>query len=108
MAELVQRAIRLGARLERIAAVDKERGLVGQNRGHAGRAGEAGEPGEPLRPRWDVFALMLVGPRHETSLHPLAREFSAQPCEAFRGRKTGRRSGAAQSRRQGTELRLQL
>ena len=54
-------AVDLVAHLQRVAAVDEDRRLVGEHDRGAGRAGEAGEPGEPLGRFRQVFALVLVG-----------------------------------------------
>ena len=83
MAALVERAIDLRLGLERVAAIDEDRRPLRQHDGEPRRAGEAGEPGEALAARRHVFALMLVGARHEEALHAAPREFRAQPRRAL-------------------------
>ena len=67
----------------RVAAVDDERGLVGEDDGRAGRAGEAGQPGEALGALRHVFALMLVGARHDEAVEAAARQLLPQLGDAL-------------------------
>ena len=55
----------LVARLQRVAAVDEQRGARRQHDRDAGRAGEAGQPGQPLLGGRHVFVLVAVGARHD-------------------------------------------
>ena len=71
-------AIDLFGGLQRIAAIDEDRGLPGQHDGKPGGAGKAGQPGQPLFGRRDIFVLLLVGARnHESGQFP-ARQFLAK------------------------------
>ena len=76
------------ARPAPVAAVDEQRGAVGQHDGGAGRAGEAGEPGQPLGAGRHIFVLVAVGARHDEAVEPAALELGAQ-------RRDARRAGAA-------------
>src|SRR5262249_50843283 len=68
----------LVAHLQEIAAIDEDRGAVGEHDCRAGRAGEAGEPSEPLF-RWrQVFVLETVGARHDEAVQAAAFELGAQ------------------------------
>ena len=89
VADLEQRGIGLRRRLQRIAAVDEERGALGQHDRQPGRAGEAGQPGEPLAAGRHVFALMLVGARHDEAVEPARRQLLAQQREPRRARQPG-------------------
>ena len=60
--------IDLLAHLQRIAAVDENRRAARQHHRDAGRAGKAGQPFQPRRRGRDVFALMLVGARHDEAV----------------------------------------
>ena len=53
---LVEAAVHLRRRLQGVAAVDEERGPLGQHDRHAGGAREAGEPRQPLRAPRHVLA----------------------------------------------------
>ena len=64
--------------LQRVAAVDEQRGAVGQHHRATGRAGEAGQPGQPLLGRRHVFVLMAVGARHDEAGEPAPRQLGAQ------------------------------
>ncbi len=81
-----QRAVDLVAGLGGIAAVDEQRGLVGEDDRGPGRAGEAGEPGEALLARRQIFVLEPVGMRHDEAVEPAPRELFAQRCDARRRR----------------------
>ena len=70
--------VRLAAHLQRIAAVDEDDRLVLEDERHARRPGKAGQPAQAFRPRRDIFALMLVGTRHQKAVKLLAR--SARPA----------------------------
>ena len=75
----------LGARLHRIAAVDEQcRRLLGDD-GEAGRAGKAGQPFETRRARRHVFALVLVGARHEIGVELGGRHQAPQLLDALGG-----------------------
>ena len=70
------------AHLQRIATIDEDRGTGREHHGHAGRAGK---PGEPLQPRGrgrDVFALVLVGTRHEEAVDTGRLKAAAQTRDA--------------------------
>ena len=49
-----------------------------QDDGGAGRAGEAGEPGQALGALRHVFALMLVGARHDEAVEAAAGHLGPQ------------------------------
>jgi len=68
--------------LERIAPVDKDRGLVGQHDGEARRAGKAGQPRQPLLGGRDIFVLLLVGARHHEAAQVVFRQFLAKRGQA--------------------------
>ena len=82
IARLEQAHVGLLANLKRVAPVDEDRGLVGQHHGRARRAGEGGQPGQPLGAPRHIFALMLVGARHEETVEAALLEFAPE------GRKT--------------------
>ena len=81
--DLERLGIDLRRRLQRVAAIDKDRGAVLQHDRHPGRAGEAGEPGEALAAQRHVFALMLVGARHDKASELLLGQLFAQQHEPF-------------------------
>jgi hypothetical protein len=54
-------AVDLLGGLQRIAAIDENGRLAGQDDRHAGRAGEAGQPGQPLFGGRDILVLLLIG-----------------------------------------------
>ena len=83
VAEVVVGAVGLGPDLERVAAIGKEGGAVGEHGGEPGRAGEAGEPRQPLGPRRQIFALMLVGARHDEASHAAPRQLGPQRRQPF-------------------------
>ncbi len=66
-----------------VAAVDEDRGAIGQHDGEAGRAAEAGEPAQALRAARHVLALMLVGPWHNEAVDAAAREFGPQQRQSL-------------------------
>lgn len=69
-------------RLDGVAAVDDQRGLVGQHDGVAGRAGEAGQPGQAGHMRRDILALVLVGARDDEAVETLSGQCLAQGGDA--------------------------
>src|SRR5262249_5072037 len=74
----------LVAHLQRVAAVDEDRGAVGEHDRNRGRAGEPGEPGEPLF-RWrQVFVLMAVGARRHEAGETAPHQLGAQRGDARR------------------------
>ena len=79
--DLIEPGIGLRRRLQRVAAVDKEGGALGQYDRQPGRAGEAGQPGETLAASRHVFALMLVGARHDEAVERARCQLFAQQCE---------------------------
>jgi len=74
----------LAAHLQRVAPVDEDERAVAQHQCHAGRAGEAGEPPQPLGARRHIFALMLVGARHQEAVEPVFVEHLPERGDAFR------------------------
>ena len=54
--------------LQRIAAVDEERGDIAGHQSQPGRTGKAGEVGEPRVAIGDVFALMYIGTGYEEAI----------------------------------------
>ena len=70
--------VHLLADLQRVAAVDEDRRLVGEHDGRAGRAGEAGQPGEPLGRFRHIFALVLVGARHDEAVERQLLQLGAE------------------------------
>ena len=52
-------------RLQRVAAVDEDCGLLGQHDRQPRRAGKAGQPGQPLLGRRDILILLLIGARND-------------------------------------------
>ena len=74
--------IDLVAHLQRVAPVDKDEGAVAQHDGDTGRTAEAGQPFQPRRAVGDVFALMLVGARHDEAVQPVGRQPLAQQRHA--------------------------
>ena len=64
-------------RLQRIAAIDKDRRFIAQHNGEAGRAGEPGQPGKPLAARRHILPLMLVGTRDDKAVERSRRQFVA-------------------------------
>ena len=78
IARLEQLGVGLLAHLQRVAAVDEDRGLVGQHDRRTRRAGERGQPGKPLGALGHIFALMLVGARHEEAVEASGFQFGAE------------------------------
>ena len=76
--------IDLAAHGQGVAAVDEDRGLVGQHDRQARRAAEAGEPAQPLRAARHVLALVLVGARHDEAVEAALLQFGAQGGQARR------------------------
>ena len=72
------RAVDFLGDLHLVAAVDEDRGAVGEHDGDAGRAGEAGEPGEPLGVGRHIFVLVAVGARHDEAVEPAPRQLGPQ------------------------------
>ena len=66
------RCVDLGLRRERVAAIDEQRGLVGEHHRRPGGAGEAGQPGQPLLGGRHVFVLVPVGARQDQAGQPAA------------------------------------
>ena len=79
----------LFGRLQGVAAVDENRGLLRQHDGHAGRSGKAGQPGQPLFGRRDIFVLLLIGAGNHESGQLAPRQFLAK-----RGQPRGQRDAA--------------
>ena len=71
-------AVDLLGGLQRVAAVDEDGGLPGQDDRHAGRAGEAGQPGQPLFGGRDIFILLLIGAGNHESGQLAPRQFLAE------------------------------
>ncbi len=97
-----QRAVDLVARLGGVAAVDEQRGAVGEDDRGAGRSGEAGEPGEALLAGGQIFVLKAVGMGHDEAVEPAPRQLRAQRRDARRRLRRFRRIV------EGLELRLEL
>ena len=81
---LVEAAVHLRRRLQGVAAVDEERGPLGQHDRHAGGAREAGEPRQPLRAPRHVLALMLVAERHHEAIEAALGKLGPERCEPSR------------------------
>jgi hypothetical protein len=79
VAGLEQRRIDLLGELDGVAAVGEDRGAGLQHDGEAGRAGEAGEPAQAFAAGRHVFALVLVGARHQPAVEPEGGKPFAQP-----------------------------
>ena len=95
IARIEQFGVRLLAHLQRVAAVDEDRGLVGQHDSRTRGAGEGGEPGEPLGALGHIFALMLVGARHEEAVEAAPVSSAAEGGQSRRAqslRRTGRQA----------------
>ena len=90
--------------LERVAAVDEDRGLFLQYDRHARRAAEARQPVEPLASHGQHFTLVFIGVRYDETVEPEPFEFTAQGLQAP-GR--GRRWGIEAVFRPGCHRRLQ-
>ena len=93
VADLEGGAVDLRRRLQGIAAIDEKCRPLGQHHGDAGRPGEAGQPGQPLGPRRHVFALVLVGPRHDEAAEIAPGKLLPQCSKAAGELTLGRRSG---------------
>ncbi len=88
----------LGGRLQGVAAIDEQGGLLRADNGEAGRAGEAGHIGEAgfaLRHR---LAAMRIGARHEEGIDPRLAHCGAQRFHPA-GHGFGRRCGCRSSGR---------
>ena len=70
--------------LQRVAPIDKYRGLVPQDDRHPGRAAKTCQPGETLGPFRDEFALVFVRQRHKKPVEPLCLQFGPQSRQALR------------------------
>jgi len=70
-------------RLQRVAAVDEDHRPVGEHDGDAGGAGKPRQPSQALGAFRDIFALVLVGARHDEAAHPLGGRPFAQPGNAL-------------------------
>ncbi len=71
-------AIDLLGGLQRVAAIDEYRGLLGQDDSRAGRTGEAGQPGQPLFRGRDILVLLLIGAGNHESRQLAPRQFLAE------------------------------
>ena len=90
--------------LERVAAVDEDRGLLHQYDCRARRAAETCQPGEPLAPPGQHFTLVFIGVRYDETVEPEPLEFAAHSLQAP-GR--SRRRGIEAVFRPGCNRRLQ-
>jgi hypothetical protein len=66
------------SRLDRVASIDHESGLVPENDCRACGAGEAGEPGQTLGALRHILTLVLVGPRHDEAVEAAAGHLGTQ------------------------------
>src|SRR6185503_18457235 len=73
-----------------VAAVDEQRGALGEYDGAARRSREAREPGEPLVGRGHVFVLVAVGARHDEAVEAAPRELGTQRLDARPARRAVR------------------
>ena len=80
------RGVGLFARLQGVAAIREQNGLVGQHDQEAGRAGKAGQPGQPFLAVGQIFVLVLVGARHDEAGQLAARQLLAERAESGRQR----------------------
>ena len=67
---LDQPGVGFGRRLQCIAAVDEQRGLLDRHQRQPGRAGEAGHVGQPRLAGRHRFAAVGIGPRNEEAVQP--------------------------------------
>ncbi len=72
------RRVDLFARLQRVAAIDDDAGLVPKHDRRPGRTGESGEPGKTLGILRHIFALMLVSARHDEAVEVAAGKLGPQ------------------------------
>ena len=86
MADLENLGVDLLRRLQGVAAIDEQRGAVGEHDGKPGGAGEARQPGETLAGGRHVFALMLVRARNDEAVEPPRRQFLTQQRDPRRAR----------------------
>ena len=80
----------LSSGLQRVAPVDKHRCPVLKDHRHAGRAGKAGQPRQALTAHRHVFALMLVGARHDEPGQAVGRQPAAQQLQPLATRQPGK------------------
>jgi hypothetical protein len=73
----------LFGRLQRIAAVDENRGAIHQNHGNAGGTRKAGEPKQPFGAGGHIFILVFIGAWNHKSIKAAALQFFAQRRGAF-------------------------
>ena len=71
-------AVDLFGRLQGVAAVDENRGLLGQHDRHSGRSGKTGQPRQPLFGGRDIFVLLLIRAGNHESGQLAARQFLAE------------------------------
>ena len=102
MADLERARIDLGAGLQRVTPIDKERRALAQHDRHAGRAGKAGQPGQPLAAWRHIFALMLVGARHDEAGETVAPPVLARNSLSRVGRGSASKILGAGRRRDAT------
>ena len=76
--DLKNLGIDLLARLQRVAAVHEKERAAGKDKRDAGGPAEARQPLQPLGALGDIFALVLVGARHEEAAEVVRREPFAQ------------------------------
>ena len=76
--------VRLGRRLQRIAAIDEEAGLVRADQGQAGGTGKAGDPGQARFAGGDRLAAMGIGAGNQKPLNTGCGHRFAQGLEAGR------------------------
>ena len=98
MPDLEQRGIDLRGGLQRVAAIDEQRGAVLEHDRHPGRAGEPGQPCEALGAGRHVFALVLVGARHDEAVETARRQFLAQHARPAPGAAAARNPPARDRR----------
>ena len=82
--DLIGGGVNLLGRLGGIAAINEKRRLIAEYDGKARRACKARQPGEPFGARGDVFALVLVGTRHQIGVEPVRSHELAERGESAR------------------------
>jgi hypothetical protein len=70
------------ADLERVAAVDEDRGFLRKHHRRSGRTFEPGQPGKALGVAPDIFAHMLVGQRNDEPVELFGLELLAKGLQA--------------------------